>query len=201
MFLKSIFVQACYVWRRVCEMIWGNRNWKIYKVAMSYTHTPVEDEDDYIFDPFWDREARYWDDEKSTSHYMDVTRDYNVGLLSDVEIPVSVDDIVLSVSYTYNNKTWKYFTRDLDFDWAPVQSGTFKFCPPYVKAELLDENNNVVKVVTGKFKKYAGPFGDFFSEPDIRPIDLFPYKFKKLRVLNMLNQTKEFSLMEPIQLP
>lgn len=201
MFLKNVFMYVCYWWRRVCEMLWGNRNWKIYKVGMTYVHSPIEDEDDYIFDPFWDRESRYWDDEKTSSHYMDVTRDYNLGLLADVEVPESVDDLVLSVSYEYNKKIWKYFTRDLNFSWPPVSENEMSFCPPYIKAEVVDETGSVIKDVTDKFKKYAGPHGNFFCEPDIRPIDLFPYVYKKLRVLNLLNQTKEFTLFEPIRLP
>lgn len=201
MFLRNILMNIVYYARNTLEYFFGYKTWEIIKIGMTYEHSPVEDEDDFIFDPFWETEIKYWDDNETTEHYMDVTREYNLGLLGDVDIPVSVDDIVLCVSYIYNRRKWKFFTRNMDFSWPPKISDTMKFTPPYVKAELLDKEKNVVRDVTGKFKRYAGPYGNFYDEPDIRPIDLFPDEFHTLRVQNILNNVAEYSLREPIRIP
>ncbi len=201
MFLRNILMNLVYYARNTLEYFFGYKTWEIIKVEMTYEHSPVEDEDDFIFDPFWDTEIKYWDDNETTGHYMNVTREYNLGLLGDVDIPVSVDDIVLCVSYIYNRRKWKFFTRNMDFSWPPKISDTMKFTPPYVKAELLDKDGNVVRDVTGKFKRYAGPYGNFYNEPDISPNDLFPDVFHTLRVQNILNTVTEYSLREPIRIP
>lgn len=201
MFLKNIIMNVIYYYRTIFEYFLGIKTWDVIKVTMSYEHYPTEDDDEFILDPFWDTEINYWDDEKTTGHFIDVTKQYNMGMLGDIDIPVSVDDLVLCVSYIYNRRKWKYFTRNMDFSWPPIISDDMKFTLPYVKAELIDDNGNVIKDVTYKFKNYAGPYGNFYNEPDIRPIDLFTQEFHKLRVQNIMNNVTEYLCREPIRIP
>lgn len=199
MFLRNIFINVVYYYRQAFEYLFGYNTWKIIKVGMSYIHYPVEDEDDFIFDPFWDEEAVYWHGDHATENYMDVTRDYKMGVLGDVDIPISVDDIVVCVSYVYNRRSWKYFTRNLNFVWPPPIPKNMKFNVPRKKVELLDEKGKVIVDVTGRFKKYSGPYGDFFGEPNLRPIDLFTEDFISLKIEDVMGGVYTYSLREPIQ--
>lgn len=175
-------------------------NFKILKAEMEYVHVPVtEDEDD--LDDLWLSEKKYWSEEEDSGSYLDITKYARDGTVGDIVIPTSVEQCVVSIWYLYNDKTYKFFTRDLNYKWPPPVPRGVKFTLPIRSAELLDEDLEFVEDVTGKIKKYAGPFNDFFNQ-EIVPDDMlgsFSYKF--LKIVNLIGREYVVAAEDIIRVP
>lgn len=170
-------------------------NFKILKAELDYVHMPsLSHANDDPLDPFWDDEKEYWDDESEViCSYVNLTQCARNNTVGDIIVPYSISDCVVSIWYLYNEKVYKFFTRNMDYVWPPVKSrGLMKFSLPIRYAELLDEDKKIVADVTEKIKKYAGPHCDFFNQ-EVVPDDMFPrYEYKYLRIVNIIG--KEYTV-------
>ena len=162
-------------------------DWKILKAEMEYVHVPVVDEEDDL-DPVWLPEKKYWDDDKDTGSYIDITTHARNGTVGDIVIPVSIEQCVVSIWYLYNDKCYKFFTRDLNYKWPPEVPRGLNFTLPITRAELLDEDLEFIEDVTGKIKKYAGPFNNFFNQEIVPDDMLSSFNYKFLKISNMLGR-------------
>lgn len=179
-------------------------NYKILKAELDYLHVPVEAEDELEdeLDPVFRGETKYWDEDRDVWSWVDITKYAKEGTVGDIIIPMSVENCVVSLWYTFNDKCYKFFTRDLEYVWPPQDSrDPAKFVLPIRSAELLDGEMEVIRDVTGKIKKYAGPYYNFFYQ-DILPDDLFQSRdFKFLKIVNILGQEVVFPHDDLIQVP
>ena len=175
-------------------------NYKILKAEMDYVHIPVtEDEDD--LDHLWLAEKKYWSEDRKSGSYVNITHYVREGTVGDIVIPVSIEQCVISVWYFYNGSTYKFFTRDFNFKWPPPEPEGVKFILPIRSAELLDDELEFIVDVTGKIKKYAGPFNNFFNQ-HIAPDDMLisdDYSF--LKIVNILGVEMIVALHDIIKVP
>jgi len=155
------------------------------KAEIEYIHVPVtEDEDD--LDELWLPEKQYWSKNYESGSYLNVTNYARDGTVGDIVIPISIEQCVMAIWYVYNDKTYKFFTRNLHYRWPPPEPQNMKFTLPISRAELLDTDLEPIDDVTGKIKKYAGPFNNFFNQR-IVPDDMFgDFDYKFLRIVNIL---------------
>ena len=175
-------------------------NFKILKAEMEYVHVPVtEDEDD--LDELWLPEKKYWSEDEESGSYLNITKQAREGTVGDIVIPISVEQCVVSIWYLYNDKTYKFFTRNLDYKWPPPVPRGMKFTLPIKTAELLDEDLEFVEDVTGKIKKYAGPFNDFFNQ-EIVPDDMLgTFRYKFLKIVNLIGQEYVVAAEDILRVP
>jgi hypothetical protein len=205
MFLRDIIVSKFLeVVTRVFDvykryLLW-RPNYKVLKAEMEYIHVPVtEDEDD--LDPLWIGEKKYWSEDQESSSYVDITKYIREGTVGDIVIPVSIEQCVISIWYFYNDKTYKFFTRDLNFKWPPPKPSGMKFTLPIRSAELLDEDLETIEDVTGKIKKYAGPFNNFFNQ-EIVPDDMLgSFRYSFLKIVNILGTELVVAADDIIRVP
>ena len=185
MFLLFLYAHVMHFIRR---FLFYRPDYKIIKGYLDYVHVPVTQED-LEFDPLFKEEVKYWDDETDTWHSTDITPYAREGTVGDIAIPTSVEKCVVSLTYLYGNRTYRFFTRDMNYKWPPARENTgVRFIVPIKSASLLDEDLEYVHDVTGKIKKYAGPYNDFFNQ-DVTPNDMFTFDdFKFLRIVNLLNK-------------
>ena len=176
-------------------------DYRILRSYLTYVHVPVTQEDS-VFDPVFEPEIPYWSEDIDSPSRVDVTLQARDGTVGDIVIPTSVEKCVLSVTYLYGNKTYKFFTRNLNFAWPPVkQKGDARFILPIKSAKLLNEKLEEVHEVTGKIKKYAGPYNDFFNQ-DVMPSDMFTYDdYKFLKITNLLGKDSVTPVDSFIRLP
>lgn len=185
--LKIIFeniVRATWVFKRL--FLW-RPDYKILKAELEYVHVPVVTEEE--LDPLWVPEQKYWDEDESTGSFVNITKYAQNGTIGDIAIPDSVEQCVVSMWYLYNDKCWRFFTRDLNFKWPPeVGSTSMKFTLPIKSAHLLNDDMEETYDVTGKIKKYAGPYNNFFNQ-EVTPDDMFGhYDFKFLKIVNLIGR-------------
>lgn len=192
MFLYEYIIKKCLffyasVFGVFRKYILHTPDYEIIKAEIDYVHSPVTEEE--VLDPVWKVDQTYWDDNENTASYIDVTKYAREGTVGDIVVPVSIDQCVLSIWYTFNDKCYKYFTRNLNYRWPPENTGSgMRFSLPIRSAELLDSDMEVVRDVTGKIKKYAGPYSDFFKQ-EIIPDDMFTYDdYSFLRIVNIIGQ-------------
>lgn len=200
MFIKNVIINVIYFVHKLKRFLFGGRNYQVLKAELTYTHVPIENENDIVFDPFWNTEFKYWDDIDDTEHVIDVTNFARMNTVNDIVIPDCVRDVCVCVTYVYNSKTWKYFTRNMNYSWPPVQSDEMKFSLPLLRVELLDGDKNVVKNVTERFKMYSGPYGNMFEEM-VTPYDLFTEEFEYLKIVNLIGHVSLTRIDEIIHLP
>lgn len=187
-----MFLFLLYTYARVMSFIrrylFHRPDYKIVRAYLDYVHVPVTQED-LEFDPVFKNEVTYWDDETDTSHSVEITKYAREGTVGDIVIPTSVEKCLVSLSYLYSNRTYTFFTRDMNYMWPPVNPNEgARFIIPIKSASLLDEDLDYVRDVTGKIKKYAGPYNDFFNQ-DVTPNDMFTFDdYKFLRILNFMNK-------------
>ena len=164
-------------------------NYKVLKAELEYVHEPVVSEETDL-DPLWVPEQKYWDEDEPTVSFVNITKYAQEGTVGDIIIPESIEQCLISLWYLYNDKSWRFFTRDLKYKWPPDSDhGVMKFTLPIKSAHLLNENKEEIYDVTGKIKKYAGPFNNFFNQ-EISPYDMlgYDYKFNFLKIVNLVGR-------------
>ena len=165
---------------------------KIERVILDYTYSNDTMEDEYLTD-FWKRESKYWKLDEISHHTIDITR-----LYLDEDIPLTpscVKDVKLTVKYNFNNKIYKYVTKDIyGHKWPPTRpKNELRFSVPIEKVWLIDDYNVCFRDVTYKYNRYAGPYGDFWGEDvNLTPYDIFvANEFSRIKIVNMLGQERE----------
>jgi hypothetical protein len=91
-------------------------------------------------------------------------------------------------------------TRDKNHSWPPAEPKDVKFSLPIIKFVIV-KNDNTIECITKKFKKAAGPYGNFFNQP-VTPYDIIDIvEFQCMVMVNVMNMTYKFNNDEIIQLP
>lgn len=175
-------------------------NYKVLKAEMEYVHVPVTDDEEDL-DPLWLAEKKYWCEDQESGSYVDITHYVREGTVGDIVIPVSIEQCVISVWYFYNDRTYKFFTRDLTFKWPPPEPQGMKFTLPIRSAELLDEDLEFIEDITGKIKKYAGPFNNFFNQQIVPDDMLGSFRYSFLKIVNILGMELVVSADDIIRVP
>jgi len=143
----------------------------------------------------WNKEQYYWTNEGST-HYVHYPRKDYETRQSDW-LP---DNTLFIIKYWYNNRKYVYMTRDKNHSWPPAEPKDVKFRLPIIKVVIV-KNDNTIECITKKFKKAAGPYGNFFNQP-VTPYDIIDIvEFQCMVMVNVMNMTYKFNNDEIIQLP
>lgn len=177
-------------------------NYKVLKAELEYVHEPVVTEETDL-DPLWVPEQKYWDEDEPTGSFVNITKYAQEGTVGEIIVPDSIDQCIISLWYLYNDKTWRFFTRDLKYKWPPESDrGVMRFTLPIKSAYLLDEDMEEINDVTGKIKKYAGPFNNFFNQ-EITPDDMLgcSYQFKFLKIVNLIGREYIVACDQVIRVP
>lgn len=173
------------------SLFFKNRNYKIIYRSLEYSIDP--DEEDYIVSgEFWYKESKYWS-HYNVNHYADIT---NVDM-SKHTIPKNVTKTIVCTKYYYNNRIYKYITEGVEHSWPPRDDSTGIFLP-ITRACLMNDDCEVVRDVTEKIKRYAGPRNNFYGE-EIPIRDIFTYdemtltkEYPYLIITTALGQVKGF---------
>ena len=132
-------------------------------------------------------------------YYYDITDSFRktkgecVELLTK-NVPPDVDFQYTEITFDYKNKTYTWITPKNNISWPPLISREMKFNIPIVKVELIDSNGEIMRDVTSRFVRCAGPHNDFFNEKvPIAWVVEYDEAFMeddniKIRITNTLNQ-------------
>lgn len=145
----------------VYRLFVSKKDYEIYNIDVEYT---LESEDKPVYNSlFWITESRNWDG-KETQRLKASTTD-----IRDITpVPSSIKDVVLFITYKYNNDIFTYVTKDLTVTEVPRVSKEMSFNIP-IDSVFADG-----KDITGTYLSYAGPKRDFHNE-DIECKFLFDY--------------------------
>lgn len=142
---------------RIYKSLFHHANYRLINATLEYTIDPKKKYN--VSNNFWYEESKYWSP-YNTEHYCDITK-IN---LRDSPLPENIIDYTIRVKYYYNNKIYKYITKDIEYDWPPRASNEMGFNMPISKALLVDSKGNPKRDITEKFCRYAGPKNNFFGE-------------------------------------
>lgn len=180
-------------------------NYKILNAELEYIHEPLITYEDDL-DPLWLPEVKYWSDDIATNTMVNITNYAQEKTVGDIIIPLSIDPTLITLWYLYNDKCWKFFTRDINYKWPPEATtgggSVMKFTFPIKTAHLMNNSMENIYDVTGKIKKYAGPFNNFFNQ-EITPDDIlgFEFDFKFLKIVNIVGTVYIVSVDDIIKVP
>lgn len=185
----------CYYLNRVLKFFCELPDYYIYNVSMDYNASVLlsMDEVENISDA-WKDQSYYWNDDSNIIPYhWDITRQCtstNGGALRDIlnSIPENVSNLVYTVKYSYNGKTYKYVSYSKEFHWPPPQC-RMKFVQPITSVWGLDMYDKEVKEITKHFKKAAGPKGDFHGQ-DVKIMDIMKYDYSNINVKYIITSKK-----------
>ena len=172
------------------------KDYSVRDVFIEYKADPIVDADELDdLTPIWKDEERYWTDE-DVWHYTNLTTPHIFGGMERIQgyvsaTPDNVTDLVLTVKYMYNNKEYKYITRDRDFEWPPPPPENQKLHFPITDAWACDDDGNKIVNITSAIAKFAGPRNDFHGTDNIRFGDIMMYDYPKIQI-SRLGATKTF---------
>lgn len=156
-----------------------DRDFTIYKKELEYKVGEVE------YDPidgFWKREYPYM---HKGWNWADVSG-MTIGRL-----PSCVEDVILRITYSFEGKVFTLVTKDLNHPWPPLKSTQARFRLPIKSVEMVDADDKSVRVVTKKYRKVEGPYGDFWGHTDVKIEDLFSFiDYDKLKITYITNTSK-----------
>ena len=140
-------------------------------------------------DVVWDDQARDWTSDGA--FHWDITRDYRTHGSAYVQrildtIPAQVTDLRYVVRYSYNDRVYKFVSRDDLFEWPPDIEKGMRFHFPIVEAWACDSKDHLIRDVTNSLKKVAGPRGDFHKQDGVRVKDVVKYDLPQLRVTTLM---------------
>ncbi|MDA9846888.1 hypothetical protein N9C10_03035 [Flavobacteriaceae bacterium] len=163
-----------FYWWSIFINFFKPKNNKIVSASLEYTlsdHDATKNKN-----KFWQKEMRYWS-KHSNEYLTDITCYYTPQLFKSLveKRPKNIENYIVRIKYYFNDKLYKFITRNpVDYDWPPSSSG-MKFVMPISKAYILDTLGNQLKVVTDKVKKCAGPKFNFHNQK-IKVSDIFDYE-------------------------
>jgi hypothetical protein len=157
---------------------------------------------EYVVDEggFWHKESKSWKDEILDNYFVDVTNEpYYVE-----KIPANVTKTILRIKYWYGNKQYKFITNNIMTKWPVTFENAISFNIPLVSATLLDVNNEPVRNITNKVRRYSGPKNDFHGE-DVPIKDMLYYEedtlkneYPKIKLVNAIGMSKTVSTYEDV---
>jgi len=170
----------------------------------------VSRELEYMIDPsieytvqeggFWDKESKDWKSNILDTYFVDVT---NVQYYNE-KTPENVKKAILRIKYWYGNKQYKFITNDIESKWPVTFNNAISFSIPLISATLLDVNNEPVRDITNKVRRYSGPKNDFHGQ-DVPIKDMLYYEeetlkneYPKIKLVNAIGMTKTVSSYEDV---
>jgi hypothetical protein len=149
---------------------------------------------------FWHKESMDWKDEILDNYFVDVTEIPYY----DEKIPENVKKTTLRIKYWYGNKQYKFITNDIKSKWPVTFENTISFNIPLVSATLLDVNNEPVRDITNKVRRYSGPKNDFHGQ-NVPIKDMLYYEeetlkneYPKIKLVNAIGMSKTVSTYEDV---
>ena len=185
MFLVDILHWA----RSFCKYMFEFPNYYVSSVYINYTADMIVEQDEIEgLSDIWKSESKTWVG-LDGRYFWDVTKEFNKSqgvVIHDVLLfaPPNVKDIVYTIKYSYNNRTYKYVSNSDVFYWPP-RVGPMSFKMPILEAWCLDEDGNQIRNATKKLKKAAGPVGNFHNQ-DVKVMDVVDYDYPQLEVTTLL---------------
>lgn len=145
---------------------------------------------------FWKKESGWWENDNQDDWNV---VDLSVGVINAEFVsdpPPCVTECFYKYKFNWHNKDYKMITKDQE-DWPPtwLDRHVIKFKMPLSRVVLVDEDYNEIANVTDRWKRYSGPYGDFFKCKNIRLDDIFTRadEWKFAIVTDILNNTVEYS--------
>lgn len=191
--LKSIVFFFIDIWLFI-RGLWyyfftNNNDYSIKNISVQYT---IDDIKPPVYHSlFWISEAKKWNEPKRITT--------NVARLCDIgEPPTNVRDIVLFITYRYDNNLYTYVTHDYNMERIPEIDKHMSFNIPILEVKGIKNGDEID--LTSTYVSYAGPKKDFHSE-DIECKWLFDVD--KIEIKNVIGEVTELdvSISKVIHLP
>ena len=110
----------------------------------------------------------------------------------------------LRIKYWYGNKQYKFITNDIKSEWPVTFENTINFNIPLMSATLLDVNNEPVRDITNKVRRYSGHKNDFHGQ-NVPIKDMLYYEddtlkneYPKIKLVNVIGMSKTVSTYEDV---
>lgn len=192
-FIHSFLINVIYFFKTIIKKLTYVDDFTIVTESIEYDvdHTKSKDTDE----PFWIKERKVWDS-GIEGYYADVDVDDVID-----NPPECVKNILIRIKFWYNNKIYKFLTRNKEFKWPPTKKSGVSFHIPLKSAVLMDVSGKPVKDVLGKIIRYAGPYNDFYGN-DIKIEDMFWYsrevynEYPIIKLTNILGIVKSVKVLE-----
>jgi len=191
-FLSSVIIFIYDMYKKISSI----RDYTIQKIEMEYQIDHEKEIDN--LEGFWVNESKSWDDSLD-EYYINLT---NINF-RNVAVPSNVKRIIIRVKYWYNDKLYKYITREVDHTWPPKRREGMIFNMPIVSAHLIDDDGCEVQDVLQKVIRYKGPHGEFSGSEKIKITDMLYYDYHtlktdipKIRLKNALGRIKTVSTVD-----
>lgn len=192
-FIHSFLINVIYFFKTIIKKLTYVDDFTIVTESIEYDvdHTKNKDTDE----PFWIKERKVWDS-GIDGYYADVDIDDVID-----NPPECVKNILIRIKFWYNNKIYKFLTRNKEFKWPPKKKPGVSFHIPLKSALLMDVSGKPVKDVLGKIIRYAGPYNDFYGN-DIKIEDMFWYsrevynEYPIIKLTNILGIVKSVKVLE-----
>ena len=192
-FIHSFLINVIYFFKTIIKKLTYVDDFTIVTESIEYDvdHTKSKDTDE----PFWIKERKVWDS-GIDGYYADVDIDDVID-----NPPECVKNILIRIKFWYDNKIYKFLTRNKEFKWPPKKKSGVSFHIPLKSALLMDVSGKPVKVVLGKIIRYAGPYNDFYGN-DIKIEDMFWYsrevynEYPIIKLTNILGIVKSVKVLE-----
>ena len=192
-----MFITICYYIRKFMKYLCELPDNYIERVSVDYRADVIIEYDEIDKIPNeWKSQTLYWNSDSESPYHWDITpqvKKNGVNYLNDIisNVPENVKDLVYTIKYNYNNKSYKYTSRDLRGITWPHKASGMKFIQPIMSAWALDEFGKEVKDITKHIKKASGPRGDFHDQ-DVKIMDIMKYDYKNIVIKYIMSQ-KTFS--------
>jgi len=161
-----------YIWYK---LFISNVDYQIYNIDVEYT---LETEEKPVYNSlFWITESRKWDGNETKRLRASTSDIYDIS-----PVPTSIKDVVLFITYKYDNQIYTFITKDTSLKEVPRVSKEMAFNIP-IDTVMADGND-----ITGTYLSYSGPKKDFHGE-DIECRWLFDCE--TLLIKNTIGQTIE----------
>ena len=159
--LKQLYNILYYCW----DKIWSYFEYEdchIHNIKFVFKSVG-EDEDEDVHE-LWEEvptdEGEYYYD--ITKSFVD-TKGECIELLTK-NAPSNVEYQYTEITFEYKNKVSTWITRKNNISWPIEISREMKFNIPINKVEILDSDDELIRDVTSRFLRCAGPHNDFFNE-------------------------------------
>ncbi len=154
-FVACVLRWVAHFWTRIRQL----RNYYVYHASINYV---AKRDSMHLLDKntstFWELEEQHWDTEEE-EFYNDITYYYpnrRDEIFNWENQPMHLSNLVLQVKYLYNDRVYRYVTKDLDHAWPPIRVRTkMTFVPPILSAWLLGPGKTRIVDVTKRIKEYV----------------------------------------------
>ena len=183
--IKRIAFTILNIYASIKTIVFDDPDFYLYRSFMIYRYNGHEIP--HILDDYWIRESMMWEE--------DGFDDWNVveltGALREIpDPPECIPDCFYKYKFNWSGKTYKMLTTDQQ-DWPPKwvndrPMGLVRLPVKFVC--LMDDDDKPLYNVTDKWKRYAGPYNDFFKCQNVKLEDIFlEDEYSKICIVNILN--------------